>query len=458
MRRHPLSVGRLSILLIGIILNSAGFGQSPSAKDSLRWQGELDSARNMVFSQPAEARALLDSIRPYVFVHEKLKLTWHNVCGIYYATRSELDSAARCFQYIIDRSDSNPAGKAGALHNLSIVRKTERKPLESLALIGEAEKLYRIMDDKKNIAVMYGSKASVYRDREQYALAADWLLKAINLLQQLPDDNKDLINTEKQKLANTYLMLQRYAEAAALYREVLPVFKENNNNFYYATTLLNYGNALYETRELDRASHVLDEAIALLSEFEHPDYIALGYFHKANLSRYAENPTAAEEAFRMAMEADRQGNRTYADEIYVAYLEWCVQQAEYDKARNAIRRIEKENILGKSGLKIRLNYALSRARLYEGKGQWQSGASAWKEAFHYQDTLYNTLQEQTASETQARLALEEMTGEKNQLIMELEGAQHALKQQKGWMLGIGLFLLFAFAGQLFWQKRRYGST
>jgi tetratricopeptide (TPR) repeat protein len=178
MRRHPLSVGRLSILLIGIILNSAGFGQSPSAKDSLRWQGELDSARNMVFSQPAEARALLDSIRPYVFVHEKLKLTWHNVCGIYYATRSELDSAARCFQYIIDRSDSNPAGKAGALHNLSIVRKTERKPLESLALIEEAEKLYRIMDDKKNIAVMYGSKASVYRDREQYALAADWFAES----------------------------------------------------------------------------------------------------------------------------------------------------------------------------------------------------------------------------------------------------------------------------------------
>lgn len=453
MQRTLCSVAFVLWVTIGVLLVPELSGQPVTSNDSIRWQGELDRARSLVFSQPAEARALLDSLRVHVFPHEKWKLTWYNVCGIYFATRSELDSAARCFQYVIDRSESNPSGKAGALHNLSIVRKTERKSQEALKLIDEAEKLYRILDDKKNIAVMYGSKAAVYKDLEQYALAADWLLKAIHLLQQMPGDNQELINTEKQKLANTHLMLHRFAEAAALYKEVLPVFKAGNNTFYYATTLLNYGNALYELRQLENAEKVLQEAISLLRGFEHPDYLALGYFHLANVHRYAEDPHRVEEALRKAMESDRQGNGTYADEIYVAYLEWCVQQEEYDRARDAIRRIEEENILEKSGLKIRLNYALSRARFYESTEQWQSGASAWKEAFQYQDTLYKSLQEQTTSETQARLTLEERAGEKNRLLMELEELQRQQRKQKVWMLGGGLIVALALAGLWLWKKR-----
>lgn len=100
-----------------------------------------------------------------------------------------------------------------------------------------------------------------------------------------------------------------------------------------------------------------------------------------------------------------------------------------------------------------MNYALSRARFYESTEQWQSGASAWKEAFQCQDTLYKSLQEQTTSETQARLTLEERAGEKTRLLMELEELQRQQRKQKVWLLGGGLIVALALDGLWLWKKR-----
>ncbi len=414
------------------------FAQTINEKDSFRFAIELDTAYKDIFRQPSRCKSYLDSIYDNLKYNTSLRLKWHNTYGVFYGARGELDSARYHFQTIIDGSDLDTIRKAGAYNNMGIILRTNKLYIDAKEAFRQSMELYKAADDSLGIATVSGSIASLYKDQEMFDLSVDWLNSAIAIFEKLGKEHEEKLVADKQKLANIHLMLEQFASACSLYEEVIPVFKNNENNLYYAITLLNYANALYELNDLDKSEQYLSEAISMLKDFQQFDYVSLGFMHKGKISIYRKEYDKALFYLDSAYQYSINSKSMFLDEIYLHRIDAFLFKGSYQAASELIEQAE--NVFSNSSLKNKVTLAKRKAQTYSNLGDYVSSAKNWEAAFFLKDSLNQLNKERISAELKEKYQFDLL--DKNKKMLE---TQRDLLQQDIFIQRLYIFLIIAVA-------------
>jgi tetratricopeptide (TPR) repeat protein len=375
------------LFMFFITLSLPSDAQRMSTEDSTRYNFELDEARKGVFNDPVSTKKYLDSIQPIVKNNIDLFLKWNNAYGIYYGVKGIVDSAVFNFKFIIDRSANQPDRKAAAVHNLGLTVKSAKKYEEAKRLFNQALGLYDQTRDSVGLARVSGSMASLYKDLEMYDLTVRWILHSISLLEKVSSDQTELINSEKQKLANLYLVVGEFSKARQIYEQVLPVFKEKEITLYYAITLLNYSNALYELFDFKRAEEMVLESLPMLIDFKNMDYIGLAYLHLGKIAYYKQDLNKALKQLDTSLEYSKKGKGDFLVESFLLKLQILIEEKKYRRALEILQDSILEKELSIASLKNRLDFNLKSAEVYAEVGDYRKSVKSWEAAYQVRDSL-----------------------------------------------------------------------
>jgi len=136
-----------------------------------------------------------------------------------------------------------------------------------------------------------------------------YLIKSIELWEQIePKDEKKII-VEKQKLANLYFKMDNSKYALQLYDEIIPVFKANSDFYNYYLSQITVATIYLDIKQPAKALPLLDEALLYLKKFENIELLLYANERRAKalelLNRSSEAKVAYKAAFDYGMVYDQ---------------------------------------------------------------------------------------------------------------------------------------------------------
>ncbi len=341
--------------------------------------GNRDNAKRRLDSLRSDWQALSAADQVVLF----------NAFGIYFGMEGQVDSATYFFRYIIDHS-TDEQFRGNAMLNLSNVLREKGLNDQALSLQKQAEELYLRLGDQKKLATLYGEMASTFRQQSMYDPAVEYLLRAIELLEQLPDSTaqRPVLLIIRQKLANTYLIMEDDSFAHRIYREIIPAFRADSNEWNLAISLLNHAEVLRRMGLLPKAFESVDEALAILSRYDNAEYLAYALRTKANIARTAGRPRAEIRSYFEAARANtRYPDNEYGQFLFSDYLKFLTAERMFPEADSLIRTIDRLQVFRTANFAIRRDYHRARAETFQGLGRWPESTAAAMTATDYADSL-----------------------------------------------------------------------
>lgn len=364
----------------------------------------VKGAYQLIFSNPILAKSKLDSILKILPNHESdsVRAKLFNSFGVYYAVTGNNDSALWHFDKVIELFKNVPEEVAGTKVNQSIVYKAAKNYSKSLALLNEALGIYQKINNLEGVAYVYSEKSSNYNQLTKYDLAVQYAIKSIEFYEKNKEKNASNIAVGKQKLGNLYLMLKDYEFATKLYAQVLPYFKQTNDNYKTAITLLNEADAFYNLKKYLDAKNDIELALNLLKPFNNFDIISLAYKHKANIYNKLTKTALAYNYFDSALIISNKGAGKYYKEIFIDKVNFLVEQKQFEKAAEMIEISEKNNYAANFDLNNKILYCELKVIIYKGLNKANLCLDAYQQLSYLKDSLFEYNKNELALKLQAK--------------------------------------------------------
>ena len=165
---------------------------------------------------------------------------------------------------------------------------------------------------------LYNNLSLLFKELEQYEESIDYNLKAIDIKKRLKGNNEELIDNQKNNLANVYKNTKDYDLAIKYYTEIL-----SNKNLkserpaFYAVVLDNYANTLFLSEKYDQLPGLFLEALKICD--------SLGDSYKTivinqHLAEYYNFRKQKDSAKYYAYRAKNISYPNYTDELLDTYL------------------------------------------------------------------------------------------------------------------------------------------
>lgn len=364
----------------------------------------VKQAYGFIFSNPVLAKNKLDSISKILPANENdsVKAKLYNSYGIYYAVTGNNDSALWCFDRVIELFNNIPDEVAGTKVNQSIVYKSAKNYSKSLALLNEALAIYQKNNNDEGIAYVFSEKSSNYNQLTKYDLAVQYAIKSIEFYEKNKEKNATNIAVGKQKLGNLYLMLKDYEFATKLFAQALPYFKQTNDKYKTAITLINEADAFYHLKKYSDAKNDIELAINLMLPFNNFDVLSLAYKHKANIYTKLEKIALAQNYFDSALTISNKGSGRYYKEIFIDKITFLSDQKMYEKAAEMIESAEKNNYSSEFDLSNQILYCELKVLVYKALNKANLCLDAYQQLSFLKDSFFENNKNELALKLQAQ--------------------------------------------------------
>jgi tetratricopeptide (TPR) repeat protein len=214
-----------------------------------------------------------------------------------------LDEAAAAYEESIRRAEKlgNDRGVAVGKGQIGAVRLNQRRYKEALAAYEEARERFTRLDEPGTVAGIWHQIGTVYQGAEQSEAAEDAYRKSLAIRVRLAD-GAGQADTLIQLGVLYYKAFNRPEEAAAFYRQAVDKYVEIGDEASEGRARNNLGDTLRKLRRLDEARQEIRRATECKEPLGHAGSIWKTWSILAGIETYAENPTAAAEAKRKAIE------------------------------------------------------------------------------------------------------------------------------------------------------------
>lgn len=402
----------------------------------------IDQLRLTILKNRAVGRGMLDSLYSLKLDPNGIFMAKIRNChGIYHAVGGNVDSASLLFNQIIADTSGDKKTRASAYFNLGVVKKNNNEPELALELLEYSRLIYIELGNIRKVAVCYGEIASIYNSMGMYNISVDFLLKAISTLEQsdTTQDEVTPVENEKQKLANTYMLLGNFNYACVLYEQIIPFYKKTGNKFNYSQSLLNYGNVLKQLGRLKDARRVIDESIALFKEFEHREYLALALSYQAEiLVLEGQSNQVIVPIFQESIDLLSQSTSLISQTVHEKFIAYLVKQKMFHVAIIMVQQSEALQLYTHARLSLQTQYQRLKAEIYTGLNMDES-ISQWRLASEFQDSLLKNDRQVTARELQIRYINE---GMEKELALKKTSSEKMAKTVSVQRLYLAVLLLF----------------
>lgn len=203
--------------------------------------------------------------------------------GIYYQRVFMLDSSQYFLEKVIefekDRLELSPFN----LYNLAITLKKKREYKKALKILNEAQIIAKQTNNNRALSLVTDELSSVFSRLQNYQLALDYKLNAINLIENTqPIDSVSLVYAN-HNLADLYFKIGDYKKSEILFEESIVNFTKigRTTTAYLAAT--NLSNTYVKLKQLDKADSLIKSAIAGLKQFNASNYISYAKETKAKI-------------------------------------------------------------------------------------------------------------------------------------------------------------------------------
>jgi len=271
---------------------------------------QIESAYNSIFQQPDIALEQLQTLQERS-KHQKDSLNSIVLghIGVYYAVKSDFKQAAYYFDLAIKKGVKGSKSYVNTQKNKAIILKKMGQTQKAIQLLKQALVLANQNKYSDTTAIIYGELGSCYSALEDFENALYYLIKSIELWEQIePKDEKKII-VEKQKLANLYFKMDNSKYALQLYDEIIPVFKANSDFYNYYLSQITVATIYLDIKQPAKALPLLDEALLYLKKFENIELLLYANERRAKalelLNRSSEAKVAYKAAFDYGMVYDQ---------------------------------------------------------------------------------------------------------------------------------------------------------
>lgn len=360
----------------------------------------VEKVFEIIRSDRMKARVQLDSFRSVTDLSPKARMTLLRFYGIYYAINGQLDSAEYYFRYVSENAAPNSILRGKALFNLSVIFKNKGQAEQALDLLNQALKIYENAGEQRFIAEVYGEMASVNKNLGYLDISLDYLLKSIQILENIPGSSQYAITIERQKLANTYLLTGDYEFAIKIFEQVLPSFLEQKDMVNYAITEASYSLALTNAGRFAEANKSVDIALKVIEEYENNDYRALIYQQKALILSKTNQVAESITYFENALKYNSRGYGTFAQNLYNSYMTILMQNDYGEAAFRVYQEAVSKKLFDKGNFKDIQLFHINAAKILESKGYLNEAIQHWKDAQVAGDSLAKFNEARIARELQ----------------------------------------------------------
>ncbi|MBL8148884.1 MAG: sigma 54-interacting transcriptional regulator [Blastocatellia bacterium] len=202
---------------------------------------------------------------------------------------------------------------------------------KAIALLNQAIKNFKESGYEASIGEAYYMLASSYIESEEYKIARDYLLEAVEY--QRKSSESSFLSWIYLKLGFIEYKEQNLSSAKNYFCQALSLAKELKDTLLQSVSQINLANVEYNLAELDEAQHLYQSAIEYLELLGHTKLLGIAYNLLAKVLIFRGEWTLAEEVLSKSLHFSQFSNNQLTQAIttqIIGYLKY--QQGIYEKA------------------------------------------------------------------------------------------------------------------------------
>lgn len=399
-----------------------------------------DEAFQLIFTDQERAIFVIDSL-----IEQKQDFSKANqgrnysLKGVYYGVQNELDSAVNYFSKALELVPKEDAFYPKLVNNLAIAHKKKGNFQEALSLLINA---LEVAESNKNLSALhkiYSEISSCYRALNNYDLAVEYSLKAIETENKNPEPNTKNLAFEKQKLANLYGLLEDYVFAENIYKEIIDYFETSPYTDANISTYLNYANALIRLDKTDEAITYINQANQSFENFSNDELFAFLKLTQANYFDAIGEKDKAKKCFEKSLASLGKNQDNYLKTLN-QYLNFLNKNEDYKKMLE-LAQTQQENELVKFGIMDVIEYNEFVGNAYQKNKQFKESLNYYTVSLQLKDSLQSLKNFEIAKDLQARYQ-NEVISQRNTILQE-RVLSESRKQLAilGFAIAIGILLM-----------------
>lgn len=292
------------IVFYFVIFSFPSFAQSKVAPK------QVEEAFHLIFKNPDKAIEVLQQLeRDTKSQKDSLYSMVLSHLGVYYAVKSDLTQAGLYFDKSLEQAVKGSKNYVNTLKNRAIVYKKLGQIDKSLEVLDEALKMAQAEKFKDTEAIVYGEMGSCYSAQEDFENALYYLIKSIDIWETIAPIDQKKIAIEKQKLANLYFKMNNGEYALQIYKEIIPIFRSNNDFYNLYLSQINQANIYIHLGNPTKAYELLDDALLQLEKYDNKELILFANERKAKALELLKKYDTALESYKNAFEYGLQYNQ-----------------------------------------------------------------------------------------------------------------------------------------------------
>ncbi len=337
-------------------------------------------------NQPEGIKILRELYNQYPNMPDSLKGAHFNSFGVYYAVKGQLDSAIVKFQEAVKYYKDHP-GALRSFTNLGLAYRNTGENRKALETLFEALEQAQKLRSDEMVSKICSEIGTVYNQLGFVSTSLEYTLKALRLLELMPDASEKDLMLAKQKLATKYTALGQHHKSISIFKEVLFYFKENELWYAYYPSLISLIDAYYLIGNIEATQEWIDKNEA--------DVMANANIQFQNLFNRSKGKTyfalnkkqEAKEILLSVFLSELKKPHGFTLDAAVDYLKLLIADFELEKAEAFIDKyiLELENI--ESSYLIKEKFYEYCSEIYGRRGQFELSHLYARNALRARDSV-----------------------------------------------------------------------
>ena len=259
--------------------------------------------------------------------------------------------------------------KAVAMDNMAIMLDGEGRHDDVLGIFKKNFKLFKDLDDKRNMASNLGNQAVTYMKKGEYDKAIDLVNESQAIRKEINDEEG--IGLSLHVLSNLYILKGDLEKAQNLCNEGLGIFKKMNHNVGILLMIYQQGVILHHNKKYQEAYSKYLEAWKIAEEIDNKAIIANCSFQIGRLLSQAGEISEAIKYYYKSLDYFRNHNDPYGisnvlNELGIIHEQQGQYPEALEKFQEAVEIMKKLN--PKEAASFQQNIDLVKAKLDAGSG------------------------------------------------------------------------------------------